>query len=515
MTAGPGPRVAALLDLLERVADEIVVAVDDRADSSVRRDLATVADRVIVYPYLEPVDRPLPWLFEQCRCEWAFALDDDEVPSQALLESLPQLLADERIGHYSIPRRWLYPDSGTYLDDAPWRPDYQLRLLRTDPRLTRFSSDLHRPIVATGPGRFLATPLWHLDAVLRTFDERRAKAWRYEHARPGLRVGAFALNFAFYLPETRREPRLGAVPSVDQELIEAVLAAGAPAGPARADVITVTRSEIDARWPQAETEPQTGTLELLEEPQTLRSGERRTIDVRVRNTGHTAWPWGGDCAPAVRLGVRWFENGDRELLGAGLWTTLPAPIDPDEDDVVPVHLHAPDRLGRYRAVIDLVEEHVRWFDASIGFPVLVLPRRRVAIAGYAEAVAQVATVLESLPEVEPVVLRRSPQIAPDGHPEASDCRSYLFDDTPHSRLLFGAVVVWRSARLLAGSPRRAHEFVDTIRGCTLFVAVGHDCPPQRRERWALALARWKARALGVPVSTTSDPAALLQLLRDA
>src|ERR1700693_5892919 len=115
MTAGPGPRVAALLGALRPVADEILVALDDRADPSVRRDLATVADRIVLYPFAEPVDRPLPWLFDQCRRDWALALDDDEIPSLPLLEALPALCADPGVTPYWLPRRWLFPDSSTYL----------------------------------------------------------------------------------------------------------------------------------------------------------------------------------------------------------------------------------------------------------------------------------------------------------------------------------------------------------------------------------------------------------------
>jgi hypothetical protein len=102
MTAGPGPRVAALLGLLRPVADEVLVALDSRADPSVMADLSTVADSVVVYPFAEPVDRPLPWLFERARCEWLLTLDDDEIPGRALLDALPRLCADERIGHLSI-----------------------------------------------------------------------------------------------------------------------------------------------------------------------------------------------------------------------------------------------------------------------------------------------------------------------------------------------------------------------------------------------------------------------------
>jgi len=248
LTAGPGPRVAALLESLRPAATEILVALDERAEPGVQEDLAAVADRIVVYPYAEPVDRPLPWLFEQCRGDWALTIDDDEIPSLALVEALPALCADEAVTHYWLPRRWLFPDVATFLDESPWRPDYQLRLVRTDPRFIRFSDEFHRPVLADGPGRFPQLPLWHVDPLLRSFEQRLEKARRYERLRPGMRIGGRALNFAFYVPELRGEPRLAALPPEERAHVEAVLAAGRPPVPARAEISRVSREEIDAPW---------------------------------------------------------------------------------------------------------------------------------------------------------------------------------------------------------------------------------------------------------------------------
>src|SRR5256885_13582578 len=200
MTAGPGPRVAALLGALRPVADEILVALDDRADSAVRRDLATVADRIVLYPFAEPVDRPLPWLFGQCRCDWALALDDDEIPSLALLEALPALCADPGVTHYWLPRQWLYPDGSTYLGEAPWRPGSQPRLVRSDPLFVRFSAEFHRPMVVSGPGRDPPLPLWHAHPLLRSFEQRLPEARHYQRPRPRVRGGADPLHLAVHLP---------------------------------------------------------------------------------------------------------------------------------------------------------------------------------------------------------------------------------------------------------------------------------------------------------------------------
>src|SRR5262245_53466831 len=97
MTRGPGARVAAQLALLRAVADEILVAVDDRAEPEVARALSGVADRMIAFPYADPVDRPLAWLHRECRGDWVLTVDDDEVAGAALIERLPDLLRDESV----------------------------------------------------------------------------------------------------------------------------------------------------------------------------------------------------------------------------------------------------------------------------------------------------------------------------------------------------------------------------------------------------------------------------------
>src|SRR4051812_46679238 len=184
MTAGPGPRVAALLRLFRPIADELVVALDSRADAATEAELAAVADTLVRYRYREPVDRPIRWLHSLPRSDWNLNVDDDEVPSPELLARLPELVAATDVTHYWIRRSWLWPDAAHAIAEQPWSADYQLRLVLNDPRLLRFPSETHRPIEALGPHRFVRSPLYHADAILNPLDRRQAKARQYEAPRP-------------------------------------------------------------------------------------------------------------------------------------------------------------------------------------------------------------------------------------------------------------------------------------------------------------------------------------------
>jgi len=519
MTAGPGPRVAAILGVLRRDADEIVVALDSSADADVRRDLECVADRIVIYPYAEPVDRPIPWLFHECSTDWALFLDDDEIPSVALTAALPDLIADTGVTHYWLPRKWLYPTSATYLDETPWRPDYQPRLVRTDPRFVRFSDEFHRPIVVSGPGRYPQLPLWHADPVLRTPEQRREKARRYEQTRPGMRVGARALNFAFYLPESADGPTLADVPPEERVRIEAVLGAARPAGAPGAEVRHATREEIDAWWPDTGAASQGGRCEVLDRVAELVAGEQRTVDVLVRNTGSGTWPWGWESVPEVRLGSRWFDADGVEVRAVQLRTAFPAALAPGHTDVVPVHLLAPDLPGAYRVEVDLIHEHARWFESGESWDVVVRPRRRIAVMGRGGAAAQIARLLESLPELEPVVLGPQDGTPGEGYAAAPSNGAYLLLDAPARGARLAATVAGRTLRLAAAVearrlgrriwlPREGATFVEAIAEADLFVLAELESSPFRRELWRAATSVRAAVALGVPVAVHRDVLAL-------
>ena len=398
MTGGPADRVAAMLGLFRGVVDEIVVAVDDRGGAEGEGALGSVADRLLRYPYEEPVDRPLAWIHAQCSGEWVLTIDDDEIPSQGLLDALRELTDARDVTHYWLPRRWLYPTPKRYLDARPWRPDYQPRLVLNDPRVVSFPAETHVPVAVIGPSRYLDLPLYHLDTLLNSPEAREAKARRYERLHPGKRVAGRPLNEAFYLPE-RRDPPTSDVPPEDLELIADVLAAPAPT-PVTPRVEAAPREQIDRYWSGAPLRGYEARLTLLEDVPPLRTGTVEAVDVGVENLGDDVWRWGGD----IRLGSRWRAD---ERVVEGEHRALPANLPPGGSLIVPLPL-VPPEPGRYTLEVDLVHEHVRWFDRSLRAEVTVEPRRLVAVLDPGSEDG-LATVLETLdPEEEPLVLTDEP-----------------------------------------------------------------------------------------------------------
>jgi hypothetical protein len=398
MTRGPADRVAAMLGLFRGIADEVVIAVDDRAGEEVEAALASVADRMLRYPYEEPVDRPLAWIHAQCSGDWVLTIDDDEIPSRSLLDVLPELARARDVTHYWLPRRWLYPSPDHYLDARPWRPDYQPRLVLNDPRVLSFTPEAHVPVKVIGPSRYLEQPIYHLDTVLNSREVREAKAERYERLLPGKRVAGRPLNEAFYLPEDRDPPTAG-VPPEDRALIADVLGATPPA-PVIPRVEVGTREEIDRWWSAGPLPEYAARLVLVEDVPPLRTGALETVDVRVENLGSQPWRWGGD----IRLGSRWLAG---ETAFEGEHRPLPADVRPGASEIVPLPL-VPPLPGRWTLEIDLVHDQVRWFEQPLRVDVTVEPGRVAAVLdpGSEDGLAEVLATLA--PEEEPLVLSEQP-----------------------------------------------------------------------------------------------------------
>lgn len=530
MTRGGSGRLAGVLELLRPLAMEVVVALDDRAEADAP-SLASVADRVLLFPHRNPGDSLLPWLHSQCSGSWILNLDDDEVPSTALLARLPELLAAD-MTQWWLPRRWLFNDTATFLDEAPWIPDYQLRLYRNDPATLRFSDQFHRPLIVSGAAGFAREPLWHLDCLLTSFEYRRRKAAHYERERRGMRIAGLAHNSALYLPELRSGARTDAVPGADVRQIRRVMATQLPAPLDSARPAgRVSAAEIDALWPGEPFDATmwTGALTRLESLDHLPAGAAHTVTVEVENRGQVSWQRGPEASPLIQVGARWLGEDGTEV-GRALHTPLPADLPPGGLLTVPVHVVAPVRPGRYTLDLDLVHEHVRWFNCGLSWTFHVSPRHRVAVIGRGVQLDHALDQIHLQPELEPLLVERDASVTHEqfGHARSPGLGGYLLDGIDGQ---IGPValarLVSRTAKLIHQAhrmrahrpgtplPRGAGECLEALASCERLLIAGidwpHDAAPTR-QLWRLAATASVARRLGLAVEVETNFSVATDLL---
>src|SRR5688572_6934216 len=105
-TRGPADRARALLELVRPRVDEVVLAVDRNGGEETLEACADLADRRLVYELERSPVWLVGWILHQCSCDWILRLDDDAVPSAALLDAPPELTAERYPTVIRIARRW-------------------------------------------------------------------------------------------------------------------------------------------------------------------------------------------------------------------------------------------------------------------------------------------------------------------------------------------------------------------------------------------------------------------------
>jgi hypothetical protein len=364
IASAPAARVAALLEPVRDLADEIVIAADSRTDAGTLAGYASLADRFFRLEY-RLYEHHLAWLHAQCTGDWILRLDDDEVLSEALVARLPALLAAPGVRQYWVARAWLFPDADSELDDAPWSVDFNNRLVRNDGTL-RFRGVQHTGADGDEPCEYLEGPIYHLELLLAGPDRRRDKAVRYEVVSPLMIAhGGGRLNEAFYLPELRDSVRTRRLPEGDRAAIERALrATGSIAAPADLDGPLVTAAETN-RYRAGRPVPQSAYRAMVEPvgaPPTLAPGETRSVLFHVTNEGTEHWPRGLDWKPAIRPSYHWLHLDGSVHTADGTRTGFTRDVPPGDRILVPLEVAAPTAAGRYVLDVDLVHEDVRWFD---------------------------------------------------------------------------------------------------------------------------------------------------------
>lgn len=356
-------------------ASEIVIAADSRVSDETLAGYDAIADKLFRIEYVLP-ERHLAWLCAQCEGDWILRLDGDEVPSQALVKRLPEMLAARGVRQYWIRRAWVHPDAASVLAAMPWSEDFVNRLMRNDGTL-RISGQTHSQPEPVTPREYIEEPIYHLDLLVSSHRQRLDKIVRYEASRSRLlAAGGGRLNEAFYLPEARREaPKLYPVPEEDRAAIVCALEGSLePAKVASSQSVPlVSLEEMDRMWEgrRVGANAYRASIALREPTVALAPSERRQVMVRICNEGDERWPANVDEEPRIRLSYRLLNPDGSMHTPEGPRSAFPRVVRPGDQILAPLHIDAPTQSGEYVLEIDVVHEEERWFGCACRVPLRV------------------------------------------------------------------------------------------------------------------------------------------------
>jgi hypothetical protein len=370
---GPAARLRALLEIVRPYVDEIVVAVDRNGDPDNLQACADLADRRLTFELHSAPGRLVGWIMHQASSDWILRLDDDEVPSAALLSSLRHIIADRYPSEIALKRRWLFPTPDRYLACPPWGYDFNQRLVRNSPGLWRFEGRVHTAGTVLGERRLLELPLYHLVLLTMSLKQRRRKAVFYESERTGATVDGWPVN-AMYVPEVFPDLEGAVVPDPDRPLIQKLLDAASSQWPAldgspvdRASVADVDRFNATRKVPD---DAYRSSISFVRPPTKLPAAAVHHHEVLVHNLGSERWPPGDQIEPLIRLGYRWREAETQHIVGDGR-TVFTETVRPGQTTRVMLRTATPNTPGTYELELDVVHEHVRWFDQPVRIPIAI------------------------------------------------------------------------------------------------------------------------------------------------
>jgi hypothetical protein len=115
------------------------------------------------------------------------------------------------------------------------------------------------------------------------------------------------------------------------------------------------------RWLEQDYQPAECHCSLnLEAPGPIPCGRPVALRVRCRNTGTTPWAMHPGSNAGIHAGFNLYGPGD-VLVGTGRAGLFEAAIPPGQQVEVTMVLPALETPGRYRVVVDMVDEQQGWF----------------------------------------------------------------------------------------------------------------------------------------------------------
>jgi hypothetical protein len=105
-----------------------------------------------------------------------------------------------------------------------------------------------------------------------------------------------------------------------------------------------------------------------EPPTKLRTGQKETITVKIKNTSDVTW-WqrGGETNDRpdnkfyIALGNRWLDKDGKPTTDVEGHNGIPKDLKPGEEADVALQITAPKEPGEYTIELDMVQEGVSWF----------------------------------------------------------------------------------------------------------------------------------------------------------
>jgi len=405
--------VAAALSKVRGVADEIVVAVDSRVDPDLLGPLQAVADNVVRAEFEPPLEANLAWLHSLGTGEWILRLDSDDIVSDQLCRRLSRPGWDRGLTHIYLQYRWLVGDGSEMISEAPWWPDPALRLMRNDPGLVTFSDRAHELPTIAGAHQFWDEPIYHLDLVVRSVAQRRAKAQRYERDHPGLRTAeGRSVSSTYYLPEDQpSSPRTERVAPVDAAAINRVLSARADGAPPANRAALGPIVTLDQRRTQPPGPGDLGIRVVGQPVLKLVSGQGSILTLGIENESPRVWN-PSDTPPEI-VGAR-FVDENAQQVGFELRQAFPGPVPIGEEVLVRLPVPAEIPEDATALIVGVVQDGVGWYDEQVTVPIQRMKGRRVLVSTGISATAHLgddlitSEILDSLarfvPDVVPTLL---------------------------------------------------------------------------------------------------------------
>ncbi|MEZ5175707.1 MAG: polysaccharide pyruvyl transferase family protein [Acidimicrobiia bacterium] len=506
-TDQPSDRLATMLAPLREVADEIVVAVDDRSVDPRLDRLDGVADVTSLMPFRWPLEANLESLHALCSGDWILRLDGDEVPSAELLRTLAAGAWRADVTHCGIVRKWLVDDGDHWIAQNPWYPDVQWRLYRNDPDLLSYSNLAHSAVQTEGPSRVLTAPIYHLDLVDTPLQVRQEKARRYFRNRPELRTqGGLAMS-SYYTPELAPGPlRTEPVPHEDRAFIAAV----------RTHEMSPPPLVLQAVSPCDPVATGGGRSCSVEVAHVDDRGYRSThLEVLVTITNTGTEPFGPTGAWPIRIGAQWMTAAG-ELTGLDeTRVDLEVDLGPGQAATVLMLVRTPPTAGAFRLSVGALIEGVEWVArAPIESFTSVRQPTVTMVGGYSIhrhlgddliTRAFIERITDGCPDATLVLLADEARALEErfGVPAVANAAAVHAGNTRKG--LFGEMSVERALRAPSGSGDT--EFAEAIRESTAFVIVAAGSLASRYADsiiWPRLIEAESAHAAGVPVVVVSS-----------